>query len=87
VVGSVTVIVGVLLLVLPGPGWVVIFVGLGILATEFAWAKSLLTSARRAVSRCAAWAQDLTKGRLALVGGIVVVVLAVLAVAVWWLAA
>jgi uncharacterized protein (TIGR02611 family) len=39
--GSVVVLTGVLLLVLPGPGWVVIFAGLGILAAEFTWARRL----------------------------------------------
>jgi len=38
VVGSTVVLFGVLLLVLPGPGILVIIVGLAILATEFAWA-------------------------------------------------
>jgi uncharacterized protein (TIGR02611 family) len=38
-VGLVTLVVGVILLVLPGPGLVVMLLGLAILATEFAWAK------------------------------------------------
>ena len=38
-VGFVTLVVGVVLLVLPGPGLVVMLFGLAILATEFAWAK------------------------------------------------
>jgi len=38
VIGSTVVIFGVLLLVLPGPGILVIAIGLAILATEFAWA-------------------------------------------------
>lgn len=41
-VGIVTVVVGVVLLVLPGPGLVVMLFGLAILATEFAWAKRSL---------------------------------------------
>jgi len=47
VVGSTVVLFGVLLLVLPGPGILVIIVGLAILATEFAWAEALLAAARR----------------------------------------
>ncbi|QZN86730.1 PGPGW domain-containing protein [Cellulomonas sp. C5510] len=35
VVGGGVVAVGIALLVLPGPGWLVIFLGLGILGTEF----------------------------------------------------
>ena len=41
-VGTTVLMVGVALLVLPGPGIVVILVGLAILATEFAWAKRRL---------------------------------------------
>jgi len=38
-VGMVALLVGVALLVLPGPGLVVMLLGLAILATEFTWAK------------------------------------------------
>jgi uncharacterized protein (TIGR02611 family) len=41
-VGFIVVLVGVAMLVLPGPGLVVIAIGLGILALEFAWAERLL---------------------------------------------
>jgi tellurite resistance protein TerC len=41
-VGVTVLVIGVALLVLPGPGIVVILVGLAILATEFAWAKRRL---------------------------------------------
>jgi hypothetical protein len=37
---------GVAMLVLPGPGWVTIFAGLALLATEFAWARWILKHAR-----------------------------------------
>jgi uncharacterized protein (TIGR02611 family) len=36
VVGATVTLVGVAMLVLPGPGWLMIFLGLGILGTEFA---------------------------------------------------
>lgn len=39
--GWLVVLVGVVLLPLPGPGWVVIFIGLSILATQYGWAKRL----------------------------------------------
>lgn len=35
-VGVVIVITGIVLLVLPGPGWLLIFLGLGVLGTEYA---------------------------------------------------
>jgi uncharacterized protein (TIGR02611 family) len=40
--GFLVVLAGVAMLVLPGPGLLVIAVGLGILALEFAWAERLL---------------------------------------------
>jgi uncharacterized protein (TIGR02611 family) len=53
--GLLVIVVGVVLLALPGPGWAVIFVGIGIWATEFAWARSLLTRVRHQVARWAGW--------------------------------
>ncbi|MGZ6546247.1 MAG: PGPGW domain-containing protein [Actinomycetota bacterium] len=46
VAGVVVVLVGVALLVLPGPGWLLIFVGLSILGTEYVWAQRLLRVAK-----------------------------------------
>ncbi len=40
--GFTLLLVGVLLLVGPGPGWLVILLGLGLLAAEFVWARRLL---------------------------------------------
>ncbi|MDO8309838.1 MAG: PGPGW domain-containing protein [Actinomycetota bacterium] len=45
--GGACILVGVVLLVLPGPGIALIVVGLLILATEFAWAESLLQRLKR----------------------------------------
>lgn len=42
VIGSTVVLFGVVLIFIPGPAFVVIPVGLAILALEFAWAKNLL---------------------------------------------
>lgn len=39
-------IVGLLLIPLPGPGWIVILSGLAILAKEFGWAQRLLERLR-----------------------------------------
>jgi uncharacterized protein (TIGR02611 family) len=49
-VGLVTVVVGLILVPFPGPGWVIVFVGLAIWASEFEWAQRLLHSARRTLS-------------------------------------
>jgi tellurite resistance protein TerC len=42
VIGSTVLLLGIALIFLPGPAFVVIPVGLAILAIEFAWAKRLL---------------------------------------------
>jgi uncharacterized protein (TIGR02611 family) len=47
---------GIVLLALPGPGALTIALGLGMLATEFAWARRLLTRFKNGVAR-------MTKGR------------------------
>jgi uncharacterized protein (TIGR02611 family) len=50
VVGATVVLIGIALLVLPGPAFVVIPVGLAILATEYAWARRWLRKVRRKAS-------------------------------------
>jgi len=42
VIGFTVLLIGLLMLALPGPAVVVIPIGLGILATEFVWAKNML---------------------------------------------
>ncbi|MHB8499441.1 MAG: PGPGW domain-containing protein [Candidatus Acidiferrales bacterium] len=43
IVGGFTLLlIGIVMLVTPGPGWLVIFLGLGLLAAEFVWAKRLM---------------------------------------------
>lgn len=46
IAGGLLIIVGIALLVLPGPGWLFIFLGLGVLATEFVWAERMLNKAK-----------------------------------------
>jgi len=50
VVGATVLLIGIALLVLPGPAFVVIPVGLAILATEYAWARRWLKRVRRMAS-------------------------------------
>ncbi len=47
VVGTTVLLIGIALLVLPGPAFIVIPVGLAILATEYAWARRWLKKARQ----------------------------------------
>jgi uncharacterized protein (TIGR02611 family) len=49
VIGFTVVLIGIAMVVLPGPAVVVIPLGLAILATEFLWAKRLLERARAAL--------------------------------------
>ncbi|MEK2490579.1 TIGR02611 family protein [Kitasatospora purpeofusca] len=57
-VGLAVVALGVVMLPLPGPGWVVIFLGMGIWATEFVWAQLALRWTRRKVAEAAQKALD-----------------------------
>jgi uncharacterized protein (TIGR02611 family) len=49
--GSTLVAAGLVLLVLPGPGLLLITAGVALLATEFAWAQRWLASIRRRAQR------------------------------------
>jgi uncharacterized protein (TIGR02611 family) len=46
IIGSVVVLIGICMIVLPGPAIIVIPAGLAILGIEFAWARLLLKKAR-----------------------------------------
>jgi uncharacterized protein (TIGR02611 family) len=50
-VGATVLGAGVAMMVTPGPGWLAIFVGLAILATEFAWAQRALNQAKQAAEK------------------------------------
>ena len=49
VIGSTLLVIGIAMIVLPGPAIVVIPLALGILATEFAWARLLLHRVRERI--------------------------------------
>jgi tellurite resistance protein TerC len=51
IVGGTVLLIGVALIVLPGPAFVVIPIGLAILATEFAWARRAVVRAKAMVGR------------------------------------
>jgi tellurite resistance protein TerC len=51
IIGSTVLLIGVALIVLPGPAFIVIPIGLAILATEFAWARSAINRAKAMVGR------------------------------------
>jgi uncharacterized protein (TIGR02611 family) len=78
VAGPLVVVAGIAMLVLPGPGLVVIALGLALLALEYEWARGLVGAMGRAVSwvRRAVLPQGGTPGRriLGLAGGAAFVV-------------
>jgi tellurite resistance protein TerC/cation:H+ antiporter len=41
-IGMTVVLLGLVMLVTPGPGWLFVFLGLSLLAAEFVWAQRLL---------------------------------------------
>ena len=47
VIGATVLLIGIALLVLPGPAFIVIPIGLAILATEYAWARHWLRKVRQ----------------------------------------
>ena len=47
VAGFTLLLVGVVMIVTPGPGWLVIFLGLSLLAAEFIWARRLMERMKR----------------------------------------
>jgi uncharacterized protein (TIGR02611 family) len=74
-VGTLIIAVGVVLLPLPGPGWLIILSGMAILAMEFPWAKRLLLFTREQLVR---WTRLVRGGswlvRIVSVGGLLLVV-------------
>ena len=49
--GAVLVLAGLVMMVTPGPGLLLIIAGLAVLATEFAWAKSVLEKTKEKASQ------------------------------------
>lgn len=55
VIGATMVIGGLIMVPFPGPGWLVVFGGLAVLATEFAWAHRLLEFGKRVLGLWTEW--------------------------------
>lgn len=54
-VGGILAVGGLLLVPLPGPGWLVVFLGLAVLGTEFHWARRAAARLKRMLDRFWAW--------------------------------
>ncbi len=62
IVGTAVLVLGIIAIPYPGPGWAIVFAGLAILATEFSWARSALHWVKARYNRFMAWfrAQGMT---------------------------
>jgi uncharacterized protein (TIGR02611 family) len=77
--GTLLLVAGVLMLALPGPGWITIAAGLAVLAKDVAWAERALERVRRRLPADADGSVD----RRVVVISIIVAVVGVSA-SVWW---
>jgi uncharacterized protein (TIGR02611 family) len=83
IVGLAVVAAGVAMLVLPGPGWAAIILGLVILASEFTWAERILDPIRRTAQAAAARALDPKHRRQTAIISVILLVLAAIAVTLY----
>ena len=63
IIGATIILVGIALLVLPGPGTVVIILGLALLGTEFVWARRLLKRVKKEGNNAARSLWSALRGR------------------------
>lgn len=79
VLGTIVLVGGLVMIPYPGPGWLVVFAGLAILATEYTWAERVLGFAKGKYDAWEAWLKRQNAfvrwGVLALTGLIVLVTL------------
>ncbi|MEV6810711.1 TIGR02611 family protein [Micromonospora sp. NPDC051296] len=79
VLGAIVVTVGIVLIPLPGPGWLIVIAGLGIWAVEFHWAKRLLGFTRRHVQGWATWVKRQSFAMRLLIGSVGIIFVAAVA--------
>lgn len=80
-VGGVVLVIGIVAIPYPGPGWLIVFTGLAILSTEFEWAHRLLHFGR---AKYEAWEQWL-RVQSPLVRGLVLAFTGLVVVLTMWL--
>ncbi len=81
-IGGIVLIAGIVMIPYPGPGWLVVFAGLGILSTEFVWAQKVLHYAK---GKYDAWQAWVGKQTIALKALLWVLTAAVVIVTIWLL--
>ena len=83
--GVTLVVAGLIMFVIPGPGWATVILGLVVLASEFSWANRALTPVKDVAKRASDAAMNPRKRRrnltLAAIGGVLIGI-----VLVWYLA-
>ena len=55
VLGTLVILLGVVMIPLPGPGWLVVFLGVAILGTEFPTARRIAVVLKRVLTRVWTW--------------------------------
>lgn len=82
VVGGVVLIAGIVVIPYPGPGWLIVFAGLAILATEFDWAQRLLDRVR---DKYDAWQSWLKRQKLSTRIFFLIITFVVVVMTIWLL--
>jgi len=82
ILGLAIVVLGLIMVPFPGPGWLVVFLGLAVWASEFEWAQRLLQRARRTLK---AWTELLEPQPWWVKGLVLLVTIAAVAVIFWLL--
>lgn len=83
-IGATLLVAGLIMFVIPGPGFATIILGLVVLASEFTWAKRALTPVKEAARRASEAAMDPRRRRRNLILAAICGVLVGIAV-VWYL--
>lgn len=60
IVGGLLLLVGIIAVPYPGPGWLIVFAALALLSTEFEWAQNVLHYARHKYDEWQAWVRRQT---------------------------
>lgn len=81
IAGGIVLVAGLIMVPYPGPGWLVVFAGFAILATEFAFAKKVLDFAK---SRYDAWT-DWLKRQSLFIKLVVLTLTGIVVIATIWL--
>jgi len=79
VIGLLVVLIGIIAIPYPGPGWLIVFAGLAILATEFDWAQNILDSLKNKYDSWQEWIkrQSLTIKTIFFVITVIIVIITV----------